>query len=74
MAAGAAVDAKNEVMRGVGGGVGEGWVAEHSSACPLDFIFCASRIMGLRSLPGLARRLVTLLRCKRGNVTDYPAN
>ena len=44
LAAGAAVDAKDEVRRGVGGWIGEGWVAEHSSACPLGFIvLCFSK-------------------------------
>ena len=33
LAAGAAVDAKDKVR----GGAGEGWVAEHSSACLLGF-------------------------------------
>ena len=41
LAAEAAVDATDKV-RGGGGGVGEGWVAAHSSACTLDFL-CASQ-------------------------------
>ena len=54
--------------------MGEGWVPEESSACPLDsFVLCFSNL-GFRSLPGLARELVTLLRCKRGKMTDSPAN
>ena len=37
LAAEAAVDVETEV--GVGGGrIGEGWVEEHSSACPLGFL------------------------------------
>ena len=32
-----AVDAKDKVRGGVGG-VGEGWVAEHSCACPLGYL------------------------------------
>jgi hypothetical protein len=49
-------------------------VAEHSAACPLDFLFRASHILVLRWLPGLFRELVTLLRCQRGNVTDFTEN
>ena len=40
LAVGAAADAKDKV-RG-GGGMGEGWVTEHSSACPLDFLALSS--------------------------------
>ena len=73
LAAGAAVDAGDKV-RGVGS-AGRGWLgAERSSACLLIFLFCAARNLVLRSLPGLLRRLVTLLRCKHGNVADSPAN
>jgi len=54
--------------------IGEGWGAEHSAACPLDFLVLRLYFFVLRSLPGLVREMVTLLRCKRGNVTDSPAN
>ena len=37
LAAGATVDFQDEV-RGGGEKKGEGWVAEHSSACPLGFV------------------------------------
>ena len=37
LAAGAVVDAKDEV-RGELGRIGEGWLAERISVCPLDFI------------------------------------
>ena len=44
LAAGAAVDAKDKVR----GGAGEGWVAEHSSACPLGFSFVCFSNFGFK--------------------------
>ena len=54
--------------------IGEGGLAEHSSACPLDCLVLCFSNLSSSSLPGLVGELVTLQGCKRGNVTDSPAN
>jgi hypothetical protein len=59
LAAGAAVNAKDKV-RGVGGrGQGrDGW-QNTALRVLLVFLFCASQHLGLRSLSGFVRKLVT---------------
>ena len=74
LAAGAALDLKNEV-RGEGG-ADRGGPGNRTQLCVSFKVFWlgASQFLVIRSLPGLVRALVTIPRCKRGNVADSPTH
>ena len=72
LAAGAAVDKKNKV-KGGGGGV-RGGLGGRTQLCVSSWFSCFVLLGIWVSLPGSVRELITLIRCKRGNVTDSPAN
>jgi len=74
LAVGTAVDAEDEVSEGGAHGLGRAGGQNTALRVLLFFLFCASQNLGSSSLPGLIREVVTLLRLKRGNVTDSSAN